>query len=78
MLFISGHFNPPKRQKRRRVGIHAHRNGQKHCRVGFQPTAKLQGFDCKYFRQPENVIKPRGQQVAHPTLAEKIKLKDFI
>ena len=49
MLFISGHFNPPKQQKRRRVGIHAHRNGQ------------------KPFRQPENVINPRGQQVAHPT-----------
>ncbi|MBQ9681722.1 MAG: hypothetical protein IKI11_04730 [Neisseriaceae bacterium] len=24
-------------------------------RVGFQPTAKPQGFDCKYFRQTESV-----------------------
>ena len=46
---------PEKQQKRRRVGIFAHRNGR------------------KLFRQPENVIKPRGQQVAHPTAVAKMQ-----
>ena len=48
----------------------------KRCRVGFQPTAKPQGFDYEFFRQPENVwfrfVLPTPNGVAvglesHPT-----------